>query len=41
MLLVRLEAIRKVEILGKPPSAAERAFAFRPRGTGVGFASGS
>ena len=41
VLLVRLEAIRKVEILGKPPTAAERAFAFRPRGTGVGFASGS
>ena len=41
VLLVRLEAIRKVEILGKPPSAAERAFVFRPRGTGVGFASRS
>jgi hypothetical protein len=38
VVVLRLDAIRKVELLKKPPSAAEKAFVFQPRSTAVGFA---
>ena len=38
LVVLRLDAIKKVEIVESPPSAAEEAFVFRPRETGVGFA---
>jgi hypothetical protein len=41
VVVVHLDAIRKVEILSKPPSAREKAFAFRSTGSGIGFASTS
>lgn len=41
LVVLRLDAIRKVELLGKPGSARERGLAFHPRSAGMGFASGS
>ena len=38
LVVVRLDAIRKVEIVETPPTPAEKAYVFRPRETGVGFA---
>ncbi len=40
VLVVRLDAIKMVELLRKPPSAAEKTFVFHAREDGVGFASG-
>lgn len=41
LVVLHLDAIRKVEILSKPPSAREEAFLFRSSGTSIGFTSGS
>jgi hypothetical protein len=41
LVVLRLDAIRKVEMLTEPPSVKEEAFVFRSSGTGVGFSSGS
>jgi hypothetical protein len=38
--IVRLDAIKKVELLEHPPSKTEMEFVFHPRMAGVGFASG-
>ena len=35
--VLHLDAIRKVELLRKPPRGAEQHFRFRPRGTSIGF----
>ena len=40
LVVLRLDAIRKVELLREPPTSAETGFAFRPRDTTIGFASG-
>jgi hypothetical protein len=37
--VLHLDAIRKVELLRKPPSANEEGFAFRQIGGGIGFTS--
>ena len=41
LIVLRLEEVRKVEMLGKAPSAEAEAFVFYPRATGVGFAAES
>lgn len=41
VLVLRLEAIRKIEILPRPPSGKDREFVFHPRTTGIGFATES
>jgi hypothetical protein len=41
LVVLRLDAVRKIEMLTKPPNAAEKAFVFQPRNTGIGFTSGS
>jgi hypothetical protein len=41
LIVLHLDAIRKVEVLSKPPSGREKAFVFRSSGTRVGFTSGS
>jgi hypothetical protein len=41
LVIVHLDAIRKVEILSTPPSAREKAFVFRSGGRSVGFTSSS
>jgi hypothetical protein len=41
LVVLRLDAIRKVEMLREPPSVKEKAFVFHSSGTGVGFSSGS
>jgi hypothetical protein len=41
LIVLRLEAVRKVEMLGKAPSTEAKAFVFYPRASGVGFAAGS
>jgi hypothetical protein len=40
MIVLHLDAIRKVEILRKPPTAKEKRFIFHPREIDVGFGSG-
>lgn len=37
LVVLPLDAIRKLEIVATPPSAAEETFVFRPREVGVGF----
>ena len=41
LVVVHLDAVRKVEILSKPPSAREKAFVFRSSGTSIGFTADS
>lgn len=41
LVVLHLDAIRKVELLTEPPSAAEQGFVFPSKGTSVGFAGGS
>jgi hypothetical protein len=41
LVILHLDAIRKVEILRKPPSAREKTFVFHSSGTSIGFTSGS
>jgi hypothetical protein len=41
LVVLHLDAIRKVEILREPPSVTEEAFVFPSSGTAIGFTSGS
>jgi hypothetical protein len=41
LVVLHLDAIRKVELLTEPPSATEQGFLFPSNGTSVGFAGGS
>ncbi len=41
LVVLRLDAIRKIEMLRKAPNATQKAFVFHPRNTGVGFTSES
>jgi hypothetical protein len=41
VVVLHLDAIRKVELLSEPPSGSEKAFGFPSSGTSIGFTSGS
>ena len=41
LVVLHLDAIRKVELLKEPPSGTEQAFVFHSSGTPIGFTSGT